>query len=130
MTSVRIAFLLMLTFVACTSARAHGYVVRAIPADRSTLERPPTRLQYWFSEDLERRFSEIKLRDQSGAIIASGGVDEENGALLSLQLPPGLPEWRLHSRVAPSLRQRWSRHSRKPRFLCGGRGRWCQWAGR
>ena len=92
MTSVRIAFLLMLTFVACTSVRAHGYVVRAIPADRSTLERPPTRLQYWFSEDLERRFSEIKLRDQSGAIIASGGVDEENGALLSLRLPPGLPD--------------------------------------
>ncbi len=72
------------------TARAHGYVVRAIPADRSMLERPPTRLQYWFSEDLEPRFSEIKLRDQSGEVIASGSVDAENHALLSLRVPAGL----------------------------------------
>ena len=72
--------------------RAHGYVVRAIPADRSTLERPPTRLQYWFSEALEPRFSEINLRDQSGNIIASGGVDENSLALLSLRVPTGLPD--------------------------------------
>lgn len=71
---------------------AHGYVVRAIPADRSTLERPPTRLQYWFSEALEARFSEIHLRDQTGRIIASGGVDEDNHALLSLRVPSGLPD--------------------------------------
>lgn len=70
--------------------KAHGYVVRAIPADRSTLERPPTRLQYWFSEDLEPRFSEIKLRDQSGEVIASGAVDESNHALLTLRVPAGL----------------------------------------
>jgi len=73
-------------------AAAHGYVVRAIPADRSTLERPPTRLQYWFSEDLEPRFSEINLRDQSGAIIASGSVDSQNRALLALRAPPGLAD--------------------------------------
>lgn len=73
-------------------ARAHGYIVRAIPADRSTLERPPTRLQYWFSEDLEPRFSEIHLRDQAGAVIASGGVDDANHALLTLRVPFGLPD--------------------------------------
>lgn len=73
-------------------AAAHGYVLRAIPADRSTLERPPTRLQYWFSEDLEPRFSEIHLRDQAGAIIASGAVDGRNHALLALRVPTGLPD--------------------------------------
>ena len=83
--------LLLLPLLAALSA-AHGFVVRAIPADRSTLERPPTRLQYWFSEDLERRFSEIKLRDQSGAVIASGGVDASNASLLTLRVPPGLPD--------------------------------------
>lgn len=72
--------------------KAHGYVVRAIPADRSALERPPTRLQYWFSEDLEPRFSEIKLRDQSGEVIARGAVDEANHALLTLRVPAGLPD--------------------------------------
>ena len=55
-----------------------------------TLERPPTRLQYWFSEDLEPRFSEIKLRDQSGEVIAIGSVDATNHALLSLRVPAGL----------------------------------------
>ena len=73
-------------------ARAHGYIVRAIPADRSTLERPPTRLQYWFSEDLEPRFSEIHLRNQAGAVIASGGVDNANHALLTLRVPASLAD--------------------------------------
>ena len=86
------AILLFAVLAITASTRAHGYVVRAIPADRSTLERPPTRLQYWFSEDLERRFSEIKLRDQSGAIIAVGGVDDNNASLLSLRVPSGLPD--------------------------------------
>jgi len=71
---------------------AHGYIVRSIPEDRTTLQRPPTRLQYWFSEGLETRFSEIHLRDQSGAIIATGGVDEQNSTLLTLQVPPNLSD--------------------------------------
>ncbi len=84
--------LFILPFAACLAVtRAHGYVVRAIPADRSTLERPPTRLQYWFSEDLEPRFSEIKLRNQSGELIASGAVDAKNHSLLALRVPAGLP---------------------------------------
>jgi len=89
----RFILLCMLSFaVWLIPTSAHGYVVRAIPADRSTLERPPTRLQYWFSEDLEPRFSEINLRDQSGEIIASGSVDSRNRALLALRVPPGLAD--------------------------------------
>ncbi|MYD10456.1 MAG: hypothetical protein F4X02_10495 [Chloroflexi bacterium] len=87
--------LLPLLLVLCLcplSAQAHGYIVRAIPADRSALERPPTRLQYWFSEDLEPRFSEIHLRDQGGVVIASGGVDDANHALLTLRVPAGLAD--------------------------------------
>ena len=83
--------LLLLLLLSALSARAHGYVVRAIPADRSALPRPPTRLQYWFSEELEPRFSELKLRNQSGEVIAAGGVDKDNPTLLSLQAPPDLP---------------------------------------
>ena len=84
--------LLFLLFLTALPMQAHGYVVRAIPADRSALPRPPTRLQYWFSEELERRFSELKLRNQSGEVIAAGGVDKDNPALLSLQVPPDLPD--------------------------------------
>ena len=83
---------LCLLFLTALPAQAHGYVVRAIPADRSVLPRPPTRLQYWFSEALERRFSELNLRNQSGDMIAVGGVDEASPSLLSLQVPPDLPD--------------------------------------
>lgn len=83
---------LIFILVYALPTQAHGYIVRAIPEDRSTLQRPPTRLQYWFSEDLESRFSEVNLRDQSGTIIATGGVDERNGTLLSLQVPPELAD--------------------------------------
>ncbi len=69
------------------STQAHGYLLRSIPQDRSTLERSPTRLQYWFSEDLEPRFSSILLRDANGNVLAEGGVDGRNRALMALQLP-------------------------------------------
>ena len=72
--------------------QAHGYVIRAIPADRAALTRPPTRLQYFFSESLEPRFSEIHLRDQSGRIIASGGTDPRNDSLLTMPVPTDLPD--------------------------------------
>lgn len=92
MKSLRLLVLLVSLFIATSTLQAHGYIVRAIPEDRSTLQRPPTRLQYWFSEDLEPRFSELHLRDQSGEILATGGVDENNQTLLSLQVPPELPD--------------------------------------
>lgn len=73
-------------------ALAHGYIVRAIPADRAVLERPPTRVQYWFSEDLEPGFSTLNIRDQSGAVIATGGVSEDDRSLMAARLPSGLPD--------------------------------------
>lgn len=88
--TLRLAVLCLL-LLTLPPAQAHGYVVRAIPADRAVLPRPPTRLQYWFSEALEPRFSELNLRNQSGGIIAVGGVDENSPSLLSLRAPPDLP---------------------------------------
>jgi len=79
---------LLLALLAWPTA-AHGYIVRSIPQDRSVLQRSPTRLQYWFSEDLEAAFSSLNLRDQQGQIIASGGVDADNSGRMSLQLPSG-----------------------------------------
>jgi copper transport protein len=71
---------------------AHGYIIRSIPQDRAVLERAPTRLQYWFSESLEPQFSAINLRNPSGEIIASGGVDAEDSALLNLRVPGDLAD--------------------------------------
>lgn len=82
----------LLALLCVQPAAAHGYIVRAIPEDRAALERAPTRVQYWFSEALERDYSVVNVRDQSGTIIASGGVTEEDGALMRVQLPPDLPD--------------------------------------
>lgn len=73
-------------------AQAHGYIVRAIPEDRAVLERPPTRLQYWFSEGLEPQFSTLRVRNQQGEVIAEGGVAEDNTALMTVRLPSDLPD--------------------------------------
>lgn len=81
-----------LLFLTGDSALAHGYIVRAIPADRSVLTRPPTRLQYWFSEDLEPGFSSLALRDQTGQILTEGGVTENDESLMTLRVPPALPD--------------------------------------
>ncbi len=73
---------------------AHGYIVREVPENRAVLERAPVRLQYWFSEALEPdpRFSSVRVRDQNGIILATGGVDAGNPARMSVRLPPDLPD--------------------------------------
>jgi copper transport protein len=86
------ALLALLMLMVVVPVQAHGFLVRAIPADRSTLERAPTRVQYWFSEGLEPAFSKIVVRDATGQSIAEGGVDPANNTLLSAELPPGLPD--------------------------------------
>ncbi|GAB4307035.1 MAG: hypothetical protein Kow00117_00180 [Phototrophicales bacterium] len=83
---------LILIFSIGQPAQAHGYIVRAIPENRAVLERPPTRLQYWFSEALEPEFSSLNLRDQNGEIIATGGVSETNNTLMTLRVPNDLPD--------------------------------------
>ncbi|MEO0561822.1 MAG: copper resistance protein CopC [Chloroflexota bacterium] len=75
-----------------TTSNAHGYIVRSIPEDRAVLERPPTRVQYWFSEDLEPEFSEITLLDANGDEIVQGQVDPDNNALMLLRPPTDLPD--------------------------------------
>jgi putative copper export protein/methionine-rich copper-binding protein CopC len=86
--------LLTLTFifVFVRPVLAHGYLIRAIPEDRAVLERPPARLQYWFSEILEPDFSSITVRDRDGATIAQGGLSANNAALLTVRLPSDLPD--------------------------------------
>ncbi len=79
-------------FIMVAPASAHGYIVRSIPENRAVLERSPPRLQYWFSEDLEPEFSALTVRDQTGHMIASGSVAEEDKSLLTARLPTNLPD--------------------------------------
>lgn len=83
---------LLLILLAPTPARAHGYLVRSIPEDRGVLDRSPVRVQYWFSESLEPDFSSLTVRDQAGVVVAEGGVDANNNALMSARIPTQLPD--------------------------------------
>jgi copper transport protein len=87
-----VCFAVAALFSQVSPAAAHGYILRAIPEDRAVLERPPARLQYWFSEGLEPNFSRVILRDQTGAVLAEGEVDAGNSALMTLRVPQGLPD--------------------------------------
>ena len=84
--------LLIIVLTGAFPVAAHGYIVRSIPEDRSSLERPPARLQYWFSEALEPNFSGINLRNDRGDILAEGGVSESDDTLLTLRVPQDLAE--------------------------------------
>ncbi|MGV2436664.1 MAG UNVERIFIED_CONTAM: copper resistance protein CopC [Anaerolineae bacterium] len=79
----------------------HGYLVRAIPEDRATLERMPPRLQFWFSESLEPQFSTMQLLNQAGEWIADGQVDPQDNALLVLNPPVTYPKGRISWSCAP-----------------------------
>jgi copper transport protein len=88
---IAIISLILLT-LAPNTARAHGYLIRAIPDDRAVLERSPARVQYWFSEGLEPAYSTIVVRDQAGNAIATGGLSENDDKLLTVRLPSNLPD--------------------------------------
>jgi copper transport protein len=85
-------FLICIFVLSVLPVSAHGYLIRSIPEDRSQLERPPARLQYWFSETLESQFSDLLLRDDRGNVLAEGGVDSQDKSLLTLQVPQDLPD--------------------------------------
>ncbi len=90
--AVAVALLAVLLLVSLPGVSAHGYIVRAIPEDRAALDRPPVRVQYWFSESLEPDYSSVTVRDSSGAVVAEGGVDPDDRTLLSARLPTNLPD--------------------------------------
>jgi len=104
--SISRALRLTAIVVACLlftgSVRAHGYIIRAIPEDRAALDRAPARAQYWFSEDLEPAFSQLIVRDQTGTIVAEGGVSRDDLTLLAVRLPHSLPDgaYRSELRIA------------------------------
>jgi len=89
----RLAFVITsLILIAPSLINAHGYIVRSIPGDQAELDRAPVRVQIWFSEALEPSFSSLTIRNTDRAIIAEGGVDPDDPALLSVRLPGTLAD--------------------------------------
>jgi len=89
-----LALLLSAMLSAPQPAEAHGYLIRVIPDNRAVLSRSPTRIQAWFSEGLEPRFSTISLTDERGNAVPleEVGVVPSNTSQLSARIPQPLPD--------------------------------------
>src|SRR3954468_3631723 len=64
---------------------AHAYLVKSAPAQRAVLYRSPSRIQLWFNERLESKYSSLSLSDAEGKPVPTGKaeVSAENPKQLS-----------------------------------------------
>jgi methionine-rich copper-binding protein CopC len=76
--------------LAAGAAFAHALLKKSEPAQRAVLSKPPAQVRLWFNERLEPAFSELSVRDASGAPVtdAAAKVPDEDPKRLELSLPP------------------------------------------
>lgn len=87
--------LALLLAAAPISALAHSKLVRAEPARRATLARPPAQVRLCFNETPEAAFSQVRVTDAKGAPVgdatAQPGPDDPRCLVLALPtLAPGV----------------------------------------
>lgn len=67
--------LLVLALLTPTAVSAHAALDIATPPDGATVEGTPTEVAGTYTQDLVADGSSLQLRDATGAVIATGGVD-------------------------------------------------------
>ena len=92
MTSRRALLLATLTAVMAllpTSTFPHSLPARSQPGQRSTVTRPPERVQMWFSERLEPAYATASVWSAAEKRVDAGDatVDQNDPALLSVSTP-------------------------------------------
>jgi copper resistance protein C len=70
-------------------SHSHSLLVRAQPAQRSTVTRPPERVHMWFSERLEPAYATASVWNEAGTQVDAGdaAVDPSDPVLLSVSTP-------------------------------------------
>jgi copper resistance protein C len=73
---------------------AHAYLVKSVPAQRAVLYRAPVKIQLWFNERLEPRYSSFSVSESTGDVIKTiqskvDSVDTKLIAATTKALPPG-----------------------------------------
>lgn len=85
-----------------TPAWPHASLVRSSPSRRATLTTAPDRVQLWFSEAIEPKFSSLSVWDAAGQRVdlGDGRVDPEEPKRLTVGLKPlGRGVYRVRFRV-------------------------------
>jgi methionine-rich copper-binding protein CopC len=77
-----------------SAVSAHAYLVKSIPARRAVLFNAPTKIQLWFNERLESRFSHLTVTDAENKRVDLDNVEvgPDDAKRLSVgigTLPPG-----------------------------------------
>lgn len=70
--------LIYLLLLAPSLASAHAYLVKSVPAGRATLFSSPGKVQLWFNERLEPKYSSVSVHDPDGK-----RVDTDNAQVLA-----------------------------------------------
>jgi methionine-rich copper-binding protein CopC len=86
--------MLLVVLAAPSVAWAHASLVKSVPAQRAVLYSSPAKIQLWFNERLEARYSSVSLLDGSGTILETGvveiaGDDPKSIHTAIKSLPPG-----------------------------------------
>ena len=68
-------FIVLLLMLAPTTLFAHAYLVKSVPAQRAALYHAPAKIQLWFNERLEPRYSSLTLSAAEGKAIEIGKVE-------------------------------------------------------
>jgi len=73
---------------------AHAFLIKSIPGRRATLFKAPAKVQLWFNERLEARFSSVSVSDSNGKKVDLGimevGADDPKRLSVGLKpLPAG-----------------------------------------
>lgn len=104
--ALTILFVGILALVAPRPAFAHATLIRSDPADGALLDSAPGQVQLWFSEEINPRFSMVRLLDATGQplAIATGGAPAAERTSLRLAPPdlaPGayIALWKVLSEV-------------------------------
>jgi methionine-rich copper-binding protein CopC len=84
-----VAILAAVAALAPASSFSHSLLVRSQPGQRSTVTRPPERVQMWFSERLEPAYAAVSVWNEAGKQVDGGdaSVDQDDPALLSVSTP-------------------------------------------
>ena len=81
---------LLIALLAPSSLWAHAYLVKSVPAQRATLYRAPAKIQLWFNERLEPRYSSFTVSAADGNSIETikSAVDSGDAKLIFATLKP------------------------------------------
>lgn len=83
----------LLAGLGTSTAFAHAFMDRTVPAAGSTVHGPPAEVKLWFSQALESAFSTVRVVDKNGRQVdrKDKRVDAGDATLLSVSLPALAP---------------------------------------